>query len=348
MTANDLLDLQISEQMRAASRELCDLKYHFDMVSRDGIFQDFQNDWMGASGTCAFHGSTFLSRVVPFLDVGSESCGGPFEAMVDCRYVLGASIKGKPKHIKATDVPERIARYSKHHPDNGLIRASYWWYRPLGTLVAHEGKHRVAFMRTQGDLPIAATVTPMGYPAPERLKLIRVSGNRSLCFAMLDERYIQLLACPDVTRRYLSAYGVESCSWSTLEDMPDLSLVNAAIKLGGEKTVDLQRLKAFQSTAWDYEQPHRLDMDTLEGYEFDKRRYLLSLLGVLAVVALTTLAYAVTGWEPLQLGTAFLLGTFAALAVNSRTMRWRKQPARNLVAEWLCRSDEARGPRLLG
>ena len=335
---SDTLDLQVSTQIIEASRELCDLKHHLDMISRDGIFQAFQNDWMGASNTCAFHGDTFLSRVVPFLKSESDSPDKPFEAMVDCRNVLGASISGKPKVIKPEEVPERISRYSRHHPEDSLSRAKYRWYRPLGILVAHEGKHRVAFMRTHGNLPIAARVTPVGYPAPERLKLIEVPGNHTQHFAMLDDHYLQLLERPDVTRRYLTAYGVKSVYWGALKEMPDLALVNAAVKLAGQETVDIRKLNAFQKDVMNQQEGQWLSAQSIGGYDFDLWRHLAAYGGTIALTLAACAAWALSDWQPLELGISFLLGVCAAFIPATWTMRWRKRPDHSLLAAWFSRS----------
>ena len=183
-TLDDALDLQVSECMQAASRALCDLKYRMDMDSRDPVLQAFQDDWMGTANSCAYFGSSFLAVVVPFLDSERDPVYQPFEAMVDCRQVLSASIKGMPHNIPPERVSQVIEHYSTHHKDY-LSKAQYWWYQPLGILVANEGKHRVAFMREHGDLPIAAKVTPKSYPAPERIKLVEVTGRYWRCFALL-------------------------------------------------------------------------------------------------------------------------------------------------------------------
>ena len=342
---NDTLDLQVTAHMAEASRELCDLKHHLDMISKDDAFQAFQNDWMGVSNTCAFHGDTFLSRVVPFLKSESDSPDKPYEAMVDCRYVLGASIKGRPKHIKAEDVPIKIAKYSRHHPDDSLSRAEYRWYRPLGILVAHEGKHRVAFMRTHGYLPIAARVTPVGYPAPERLKLVEVTGNYRQLFAMLDNRYLQLLERPDVTRWYLNAYGVKTVYWGALKEMPDLALVNAAVKLAGQETVDIRKLNAFQKDVMNQQEGQWLSAQSIEGYDFDLRRHLAAYLGTIAITLAACAAWALSDWQPLELGITFLLGTCAAFVAGTWTMRWRKRPDHNLLAAWFSRSPINGRPR---
>lgn len=61
------------------------------------------------------------------------------------RHVLGASIKGLPEHIEESRVPERIARYAQTFGSTDNV--AYVWIKALGIFWAHEGKHRVAFMR---------------------------------------------------------------------------------------------------------------------------------------------------------------------------------------------------------
>lgn len=333
-TASDTLDLQVSERMKDASRMLCDLKYRLDMDSREGILQAFQNDWMGSSNTCAFFGSDFLSMVVPFLNVCDEVIGEHFQAMVDCRQVLGASIKGKPRHIAPHLIPERIAHYSRHH-DDGLSRAQYWWYQSLGVFVANEGKHRVAFMRDQGDLPIAARITPIGYPAPDRIKIVKVSGRYWRYFALLDGRYLQVIERPDITRWYLSAYGVkEITSWELLEGVPSLDLICAAIAQGKREVVDLRELAEFEKEITCRVVGNSIKWHDIKGYQFQLLRFFAWPLGCLVSGGVAAIIADLSGLPSFELIATALISGAVGLLMGLSLMRWRKQPELNVVAAW--------------
>ena len=333
-TVGDTLDLQVSERMKEASRMLCDLKYRLDMDSREEVLQAFQNDWMGASNTCAFFGSDFLSVVVPFLNICDEVLGEHFRAMVDCRQVLGASIKGKPRHIAPDSVAGRIAHYSKHH-DDGLSSAQYWWYQPLGIFVANEGKHRVAFMRDQGDLPIAARITPIGYPAPDRIRLVKVSGRYWRYFALLDGRYLQVIERPDITRWYLSAYGVkEIASWELLEGVPGLDLICAVIAQGKGEIIDLQELAEFQKETTSRVAENPIKWHDIKGYHFELLRFFAWPTSFFLAGGVAAIVADLLGWRSIELiATGFISGAFG-LMMGLSLMRWRKQPELNIVAAW--------------
>ena len=143
----------------------------------------------------------------------------------------------------------RIERYATYFGsrDNAL----YVWYKPLGIFIAHEGKHRVAFMRSHDQPAIAAWVQEADYPAPSRITIIEPSDERDEWLAMLDGRYIQVLRRPNIARKILDAYGVKTTSWQNIDHLPDEKMVRLAIyerrlhrpartRKGSDRTLDLQ------------------------------------------------------------------------------------------------------------
>lgn len=224
------LDLEVSPALEDVTRGLADLKLALDRFSRDDAAgQPFLNDFFGnRTGTCAFAGHTFCRLIVPFLD-HSKVIGPPFRAYVDPALVLGASIKGRPESIKGEEISERRERYAREFDTNGLQRADYNLIEPLGIIWAHEGKHRVAFMRAHGEPAIAAWVTRRSYPAADRLVLVQPTEDRLAWFAILDGRYLQLVERPALTQRLLSAYGVQTVRWRDLADAPSEQYVQHTI-----------------------------------------------------------------------------------------------------------------------
>ncbi|MDR1994205.1 hypothetical protein [Azonexus sp.] len=223
------LDLGVSPALEDIVRGLADLKLALDRFSRDDTGQPFINDWFDSrTGTCAFTGHAFLQQIVPFLD-HSEAMGSSFRAYVDPALVLGASIKGRPESIRGEEIAQRRARYARDFDVSGLYRAEYDWLESLGIVWAHEGKHRVAFMRAHGEPAIAAWVQRRSYPTPDRIVLVEPTEYRQAWFAILDGRYLQLVPRPAITQRLLSAYGVETIRWRDLDDVPSELFVRHAI-----------------------------------------------------------------------------------------------------------------------
>lgn len=218
--------------MARAAAALCALKLRMDRDARDPFGQFYLHDWMDSRNTyaywtCVYWGDALLRLVVPFLDWES-SAGECFQAMVDPRFVLGASIKGLPEHVAEEQVADKIARYAM--PGPSWDQVLYIWYKPLGLFSAHEGKHRVAFMRAHNQPAIAAWVREAGYPVAERLTLIEPDDiQRDEWLAMLDGRYLQVLRRPRVSRFVLETYGVKTRRWRDLPDLPDEQRVRQEI-----------------------------------------------------------------------------------------------------------------------
>lgn len=226
------LDLDVSPAVADAAAALCDLKILMDQQSRGYAGQPFINDWMGYPNTCAFHGDSFLRLVIPFVHwtETDDRSRPPFRAYVNPGHVLGSSIKGGPGRVRDDAVDSRIARYARDFEGGGHNGAKYDWFQPLGLLCAHEGKHRVAFMRAHAQPAIAAWVTPRSYPAAERIVLIAPTEPRDRWLALLDGRHLQVVLRPHVTRMVLTAYGVKVVRWRDLPEAPTEQYVRREIE----------------------------------------------------------------------------------------------------------------------
>ncbi len=327
----ELLSLQVSDRMMGASRALCSIKFSMDMSSRYYFEQEYQNDWMDSGGTCAFWGHSFLRIVVPFLD-WEESQSARFKALVDPRYVLGASIKGKPQHVPEEEIADRIESYSTNFTWSN--KALYTWYKPLGILTAHEGKHRVAFMRTHGNKPIAAWVDEQNYPAAKRIQLIEPARRQDEWFALLDGRYLQVLQRPYTSVALLREYGVESFRWHQLKDLPPEDLVRDTVyqrrlhKIQetikeADRTLDLRELIDVVPVPDSVEV--RLNLLMLDNMRFEVLRYARwpgSLL------ALGLIARLVDGAFDLHVFAEAANGLFSAvfaLTLAPMLMEWRRR-----------------------
>ncbi|GHU33183.1 hypothetical protein FACS189497_14920 [Betaproteobacteria bacterium] len=208
--------------------------------------------------TCDYTGDYFLRLLVPFLnweeEVHSQKEQELFEAYVDPQYVLGANINGQPENIAADKIPEKIASYA--HDFNHSTY--YIWYKPLGILLAHEGKHRVAFMRHHKQSMLAAHVRKAHYPAPNRIVIIAPTDEHSdEWLALLDGQYLQVLRRPRTSRFFLNAYGIKELRWQDVTDLPDEKLVMQEIyerklhkapmsRSERNRTIDLKKIRKQQ------------------------------------------------------------------------------------------------------
>ncbi|EHA15242.1 hypothetical protein [Halomonas sp. HAL1] len=234
-------------------KELATLKIELDRYARKTIGQPLLND-IGDNdrGTCALHPDSLMAVLIPFLNWEDQN-GQAYRAFVDPKHVVGTNIKGHPENVPPEEVVNRIERYATYFGsrDNAL----YVWYKPLGLFIAHEGKHRVAFMRSHDQPAIAAWVQEAGYPAPSRITIIEPSDDRDEWLAMLDGRYIQVLRRPNLARKILDAYGVSTARWQNIDHLPDEKMVRLAIyerrlhrpartRKEIDRTLDLQALLA--------------------------------------------------------------------------------------------------------
>jgi hypothetical protein len=202
--------------------QLCGLKVDMDHKARRLIGQAFLDDWMGSRNSCAYHGHSFLRLVLPFMDWDQDEGDGHnhrYRAYVNPHHVLGAGIKGMPGSVREEEVAGRIESYANNF--DFVPRTLYIRYPALGLYWAHEGKHRVAFMRAHNQPVIAAWVQDANYPQPERIVVIAPSDERDEWLALLDERYLQVLRRPRVSGELLSAYGVKTVRWGEVPGLPD-------------------------------------------------------------------------------------------------------------------------------
>lgn len=248
----NLLRIEVSSELECLSLQLCSLKVQMDRLSRDPIGQPFLDDWMESENTCAYFGDSFLNLILPFANWKQNEGSEYYRAYVDPRFVLGACIKGFPEHIPQEKVSEKIKHYSTEFGSRD--NACYIWYKDLGLFYAHEGKHRVAFMRAHNQPAIAAWVREASYPEPQRLLIIKPSDKRDEWLVLLDNRYLQILKRPRTSQRLLNAYGVKTLQWKELPSLPDEMLVRQEIYqrrlhrppqtiLETERTLDLEELR---------------------------------------------------------------------------------------------------------
>ncbi|UZJ61198.1 hypothetical protein OKW98_05605 [Pseudomonas sp. KU26590] len=252
-------------------RRIVDKKISMDLQSRSLVGQEFIDDWMQSGNTCAYHGFSFLYRIAPFLK--TESVNSSYTiASVDPSFVLGASIAWKPDDVKSEKLDKLLEFFSGNPDSMGLETAEYIWVKPLGIIWAHEGKNRVALMHRHRRM-ISAKVREETYPAPERMKLINAPKSNRSTFALLDDRYIQLLPSPQTSSTLLSAYGVKTYYWNQLDFLPSHDLIEQEIESRKlykanynhdekQRTIDIANISNHNTMAT--EPTHKSDWDNLK------------------------------------------------------------------------------------
>ncbi|WP_176048621.1 hypothetical protein [Burkholderia sp. BCC1644] len=330
----DLTHQVLPEPISNVVAGLCNLKLVMDRQSRGLVGQPFLDDWMDSRDTCAYFGDSLLRLVLPFMDWEQEEERRQyFRAYVNPRHVLGASIKGFPEHVEADKVPEKIAGYAGTFgsPSN----ACYIWIKPLGIFWAHEGKHRVAFMRAHDQPAIAAWVREASYPAAERLAIIAPSDERDEWLVVLDGRYLQVLRRPRTSILLLQAYGVKKRRWRDLQDAPGEHVVrseiyrrrlhrNPSTTAEHMRTLDLHEVQDRLNAANEIVPRSILD---LEPNRFEWRRFGLW-VAVPLVLAIASSQF-VYGW--LHDAGLLLLGLSTGLALSLNVIRFvgPKKPCAN-------------------
>ncbi|MCA8205141.1 hypothetical protein LGM71_29310 [Burkholderia sp. AU33545] len=319
----DLTNQMMSGRIIDVVSELCNLKLSMDRHARGLVGQPFLDDWMDSRNTCAYFGDSLLRLVLPFVD-WEQNEQQYFRAYVNPRHVLGASIKGLPEHVEADKVPEKIAGYAGTF--GSTSNSCYIWVRPLGIFWAHEGKHRVAFMRAHDQPAIATWVREASYPAAERLAIIEPSDERDEWLVVLDGRHLQVLRRPRTSILLLQSYGVKTLHWRELSDAPDEHAVRSEIfkrrlhrnpntTAEHERTLDLQEVRDRLNVADEIVSRSIWD---LKSNRFDWRRF--SMWVATPLVLGIALSQFETEWTH---GTSLLmLGLSAGLSLAPSAIRF--------------------------
>ena len=170
-------------------------------------------------------GTSLFAEVFPFH--GHWNPVGPSDLRnVPLDLTMGHSWRWHPENIaqgKRASLKEELLSCA-----GGSNLAEVCWIKPLSLFLAHEGKNRIEFLRSEGATHYPALTTPYDYPAPDRLTLVQVSGpHGDEWWAVLDQDSIEPLRCPEWSLEILTAYGVSTIKgWP--EDYPPYPAVRQA------------------------------------------------------------------------------------------------------------------------
>lgn len=199
-------------------------------------------------------GTSFFKDVFPFCGRW-DPLGASDLRNVPIELTMGHSWRWHPEHVaqeKRASLRERFLSCT-----DGTERAVVCWIVPLGLFLAHEGKNRIEFLRSEGATHYPALTTPYDYPAPDRLALIQVPGpHGDEWWAVLNQDSIEPLRCPEWSLPILTAYGVSTTKgWP--EDYPPYAAVRQELddrsrrnfRPLGETPVSLKALQAKEEKA---------------------------------------------------------------------------------------------------
>lgn len=168
-------------------------------------------------------GTAFFREIFPFAGRW-DPIGATEQRKIPLDLVMGHSWRWHPEHVAQEErAPLRERLLSRTEETE---RAEVCWIVPLGLFLAHEGKNRIEFLRSEGATHYPALTTPYDYPTPDRMQLIQVpSPHGDVWWAILDHDVIEPLHCPEWSLPILAAYGV-----STTKGWPENYPTYAAVR----------------------------------------------------------------------------------------------------------------------
>lgn len=180
----------------------------------DDLREETKDRWLVPDALPSEHGSSvdsfgFLSVVLPFLDMTPRE--HEFPARIPTDLTLGECCGRKLDDMAHSERERLLALFSNDdrafHDEKDTATAL--WVRPLSLFVVDHGKNRVRFLRSMGESTMPAAVTPLDYPAADRLMIhcVQVAG-RQLVWLVLDGQFLRELRCPALSIPFLRAYGV--------------------------------------------------------------------------------------------------------------------------------------------
>jgi len=205
----------VSPKLKEAVEQMVHCKYIMDNAVSSNWGAMLAGD-LHAGGYGPHEPYSFLYKILPFI---SESCldrGKSYKALVPTSHTLGCSWRWRTSSLTEDEIERLKVELTDTQAliDGTLNPAAYTYFKSLGIVAPSEGKNRCDFLRGQGIQSIPAEVSERGYPAPERIKIYNVeqSGFRAM-WAVLDERWVQVISHPSWTIPILQAYGVTTSRW---------------------------------------------------------------------------------------------------------------------------------------
>jgi hypothetical protein len=274
-----------------------------------------------------------------------------YKAMVPTHLVIGQSWRWHPKattqQIKELVVQRAYADFGKSRVGSRYAEcADYFYVRPLGIVIAAEGKNRVALFREMELPEIPALVDELDYPVPGRIKIFELGTE---CYAILDDEFVEQVHGVHIIRKLMEAYGVEfKTTWPTA--YPSLERIRRAFtdgrvfcKYDSKPVVELASLyvdSAVDSTVV------KVALMDVEGFSLPstKRTLILGMLTVLAVIGMASGSNYpyVAGASSFFLGSVFLASVAPFLPLVGCRIDRLKQDAQSTYRHYVRRKISKR------
>jgi hypothetical protein len=211
------LNVACSPAVARAAVGLVAVKDEMDTLGRSAagstIVGQIFPDWRGYR-TLDPH--SFAAQVIPFYwyarsKRSSDSFTPRYLALVPTSMVVGDSWRWSPIHLNDREQEKVVEKAFSAFASSSLERvdsecAQYTHVRPLGLILAHEGKNRVALFKERQLPHIPAMVWDEEYVSPERLRIFELAGA---CLAVLDGRFVERVVALHLVRELMETYGVE-------------------------------------------------------------------------------------------------------------------------------------------
>ena len=171
---------------------------------------------------------SFFTKVFPLSSYDDRERGVP--ALVPALRTIGDAHARHPEEMPPDEKDATLAFLQ--HQDRTVWGndecATYTWIKPLGLFLAGEGKNRVSLFQRNGIEWIPACVNSVDYPSADRIVLYTTEeAQLKQCWAVLDGRWVELVASPAWVVPVLHAYGVtERKRWPAA--LPPLAAIRRA------------------------------------------------------------------------------------------------------------------------
>lgn len=207
------LHVMCSEEVRAAAAMLVNAKHELDRLSQSAagaliVAQAYPHDHPGQT----ISPFDFACSMFPFFKYcrPTVKAGKRYKALVPTRMVIGESWRWRPEHLHDTDRAKAVKithdAFSASSPAHAKAECpQYFFIAPLGILVAHEAKNRVALFRELAIPHIPALVSDEYYPAADRIRLFSL---QNVDLAVLDGHIVERVQSLRLSANLLHAYGI--------------------------------------------------------------------------------------------------------------------------------------------
>jgi len=316
------LEISCSRDIAAAAVGLVSIKDEFDSLGRcaagNAIVGQVFPDWRGYR---SLGPHCFAAQVLPFYwyarSMGSPRAGsGRYKALVPTSAVIGDSWRWWPDNLDDAEqlriVDKVFAAFEASTPAHAQTEcAQYCHVLPLGIVLAHEGKNRVALFKARSLSHIPALVSDEDYPDPERLQIFELPNA---CLAVLDGRFVERVHAIHLVRELMETYGVSiERGWPSefadhrqvIADLDDSSMRNSHEPYA----VDMDKLKLDETCRETEVDATLLDIDAVR---LPAMRTFLQAGAVLATL-LVGMKLTATRWPELQIYIAFVAGALVML-----------------------------------